>query len=366
MGLFYTFVYFPGQKKHLAAMRIYLFVYIVSFILFTPVVYGQKVDPVAFFKEDAQLELNLLGHLKMIDQPKEVGVKRPGYARLVWPDGTEQKGAIEFTARGKSRLSYCDPPPLMLFFKNNNEGPLSKLGKLKLVWSCSSTDYYNQLLLREYLIYKMYNLITPYSFRARLTNVAFADSSRKGSVISRIGFLIEDVDDLATRHQCREYEDTMVVPERTNRQQYALMAMFQYMIGNTDWSIANYQNIKLIVEDTSSYLKPIPVPYDFDNSGLVDAEYAIPNEKIPVENVRQRYNKAMALPIEDIKMAAAVFRDAQAGIMNLVESQAGLSSGTRRYMHNYLNVFFEEMKDLDSFCNVFIKTGGQVKSPKKN
>lgn len=346
-------------------MRVYPFVFFVSLFICASIVNGQKVDPVAFFNEDTLLELQLSGHLKLIDQPKEVGVKRPGFARMLWPDGREQKGAIEFTARGKSRLAYCDPPPLMLYFKNNNEGALSKLGKLKLVWSCNSTDYYNQLLLREYLIYKMYNLVTPYSFRVRLVNVAFADSSRKGAVISRRGFLLEDADDLADRQQCREYQDTMVIPEKTNIEQYTLMAMFQYMIGNTDWSISNYQNIKLLVPDTSTIFRPLPVPYDFDNSGFVDAEYAVPNELIPVENVRERYNKAMALPLGAVNAAATVLRNAQPGLMNLVDSQEGLTAGSRKYMRNYLNGFFEEMKDFEKFSKVFLNPASGAKSPKK-
>jgi hypothetical protein len=150
-------------------------------------------------------------------------------------------------------------------------------------------------------------------------NVAFADSSRKGAIISRRGFLLENVDDLANRQHCREYQDTMVIPEKTNIEQYTLMAMFQYMIGNTDWSISNYQNIKLLVSDTSAIFRPLAMPYDFDNSGLVDAEYALPNEKIPIETVRDRYNKAMALPIEVIKSATSFFLDKQPAIMDLVE-----------------------------------------------
>jgi len=338
-------------------MRVYSFVYFACIFLFASNVSGQKVDPDVFFKGDFTIGLFLSGQLKMIDQPKEVGIKRPGYARMVWPDGTEQKGAIEFTARGKSRLAYCDPPPLMLYFKKNNEGAFSKLGKLKLVWSCNSTDYYNQLLLREYLIYKMYNLVTPYSFRVRLVNVAFADSSRKGAIISRRGFLLENVDDLANRQHCREYQDTMVIPERTNIEQYTLMAMFQYMIGNTDWSISNYQNIKLLVSDTSAIFRPLAMPYDFDNSGLVDAEYALPNEKIPIETVRDRYNKAMALPIEVIKSATSFFLDKQPAIMDLVEQLEGLTPASRRYMRNYLNSFFDEMKDFEKFSKVFLHPG---------
>jgi hypothetical protein len=338
-------------------MKAFSFLFVVFLFLFSVPSEGQKVDPVAFFKGDSIIELHLSGHLKMIDQPKEYGIKRPGYARMVFPDGTEYKETIEFTARGKSRFTYCDPPPLMLYFKNKNAGGLSKLGKLKLVWSCQAGDYYNRLILRELLVYKMYNLITPYSFRARLLNVTFYDSSRNGSLINRKGFLLEDIDDLAARQLCSEYQDSVIRPTETNRQVYALMALFQYMIGNTDWSIANYQNIKLIVSDTSAFFRPIPVPYDFDNCGFVDAEYAVPHESMPIENVRERYNKAMALTIEDIQQAATVFRNVKPLLLDLVAKFEGLTPADRRYMHLYLNSFFEEMKNLEKFSKIFEKPG---------
>ncbi len=345
-------------------MRVYTFIYIVSLILFSTIVSGQKVDPVAFFQEEGAIELQLWGHLKNIDQQKQFGIKRPGYARMVWPDGTEYKGAIEYTGRGKVRFELCDPPPLMLYFKNKNVGELSKLGKLKMVWSCQSGDYYNKVILREYLVYKMYNVLTPYSFRVRLLNVVFNDSSRDGNVVRRKGFLLEDVDDLAARHQSREYQDTVVRPMETNRQLYALMVMFQYMIGNTDWAIINYQNIKLIVADTAQRIQPVTIPYDFDNSGLVNANYAVPPETMPIDNVTERFNKGMALTLDEIQMATAVFKNKKDELMGLVESTDGLSASDRRYMNNYLYGFFEEMKDFERFSKVFLKDSKAVQSPK--
>jgi hypothetical protein len=336
-------------------MRTYLFVYIISFFLFSTIVSGQKVDPVVFFQDDEIAELQLWGHLKNIDQPKQQGIKRPGFACMILPDSTEYKSAIEFTGRGKSRFEMCDPPPLMLYFKNKNKGPLSKLGKLKMVWACESGEYYNKLILREYLAYKMYNIITPYSFRVRLLNVEFNDSSRNGNSIKRAGFLMEDIDDLAARLHSREFQDTVIHARETNQQLYALMVMFQYMIGNTDWAIINYQNLKLIVADSADIIQPITIPYDFDNSGLVNANYAVPPETMPIENVTERYNKGIALTLDNIKMATEIFKKAEPELIHLVENTKGLSPSDRRYVTNYLHSFFDEMKNFERFSKVFSK-----------
>jgi hypothetical protein len=338
-------------------MRAYLFVYIISFFLFSSIVSGQKVDPVSFFQEQETVGLQLWGDLKNIDQPKQYGIKRPGFACMVLPDSIEYKSAIEFTSRGKSRFELCDPPPLMLYFKNKNKnkGPLSKLGKLKMVWACESGDYYNKLVLREYLVYKMYNLITPYSFRVRLLNVVFNDSSRNGSSIKRIGFLMEDIDDVAARLHSHEYQDTVINARETNQQLYALMVMFQYMIGNTDWAIINYQNIKLIVADSAQIIQPVTIPYDFDNCGLVNATYAVPPETMPIDNVAERYNKGISLSIENIRMAADIFKKAEPELLHLIENTKSLSSSDRRYLTNYLYSFFNEMKNFERFSKVFLK-----------
>jgi hypothetical protein len=201
----------------------------------------------------------------------------------------------------------------------------------------------------------MYNLITPYSFRVRPLHVVFNDSSRNGNTISRVGFLLEDVDDLASRLNCREYQDIVVNPMETNQQLYALMVMFQYMIGNTDWAIVNYQNIKLIVADSSQKIQPITIPYDFDNSGLVNANYAVPPETMPIDNVTERFNKGRALSMDDIKMATDKFKQAEDGLMHLVENTQGLSPSDHRYIKNYLYSFFKEMKDVERFNKVFLK-----------
>ena len=343
-------------------MWVYSFVFIISLFLFSTIAGGQKVDPVAFFQEEGTISLYLWGHLKNLDQSKEMGIKRPGEAQMVMPDGKEHKSAIEFTGRGKFRFELCNPPPLMLYFKNKNMGELSKLGKLKMVWACQGSDYYNKLVIKEFLIYKMYNLITPYSFRVRPLHVVFNDSSRNGNTINRVGFLLEDVDDLASRLNSREYQDILVNPKETNQQLYALMVMFQYMIGNTDWAIINYQNIKLIVADSTQTIQLITIPYDFDNSGLVNANYALPPEIMPIDNVTERYNKGMALSMENVKMAADLYKIAEPELIHLVENTKGLSQSDQRYVKNYLYDFFEAMNDFERFSKVFLKDS---KSSKK-
>ncbi len=323
-------------------------------ILFAHAAFSQSIDRRKFFEGDSIATLFISVNLKNIDHPRQIEVKRPATARLVLPNDSSLEGPIELHARGKSRLAICDPPPLLLYFKTKKASPLSKLGKLKLVWACNTSDYNDQLILKEYLIYKMYNLVTPYSFRARLLDVQVSDSNRAGKPIKRKGFLLENIDDLAERVGCREFQDTSLMPMYTHQQQYALVAVFQYMIANTDWSVSNYQNIKMVIPNTADRHPPYVVPYDFDYSGLVNAEYAVPFETLPIESVRTRYNKATRLEVEDIHYAAGVILNAKPGILSLVENMKELKQGAKKEMINYLNEFYKLMNDEKQFDNIFL------------
>jgi hypothetical protein len=313
------------------------------------------MDKRTFFTHDAIVQLYLTTHFKQISNPKFKEVKRPAHARMVLPDGRDMQGNIELRGRGDYRFMICSPPPLMLYFKTPGAGSLKGLGKLKMVWSCKDGDYYDQLLMKEYLIYRMYNLITPYSFRVRQLEVFYRDSSRLDKWTKKQGFLMEDIDDLAKRLYCKEREDTVTFSREINDSNYAVMALFQYMIGNTDWSIANYQNIKLIAPDNDTRDCPFAIPYDFDHAGLVNAEYAAPHEKLPIENVQQRYNTAMPLAAKHLERAITIFKARKDEIFFLIESFEGLKPGVKKEMTLYIDEFYRILNDAKKIDNIFIK-----------
>ena len=58
------------------------------------------------------------------------------------------------------------------------------------------------------------------------------------------------------------------------------------MIGNTDWNLDKSHNIELIRPASGG--APIPVPYDFDWSGLIAPPYARPNQMLGIGSVKQR------------------------------------------------------------------------------
>ena len=196
---------------------------------------------------------------------------------------------IKVKARGHSRRMFdiCSFPPIKLNFKKKAvKGTVFEgQDKIKLVAYCKDADITEMYVLKEYLVYKLYNHLTPNSFQVRLANITYKDINEKGKDVHRYGFLIEDDDLLAERIGGKISEISMSNQDRCERNSLDQLTLFQYMIGNTDWSIAKRHNVEIVVMENGAI---IPIPFDFDYSGLVDAQYAVPQEDLPIENVKER------------------------------------------------------------------------------
>jgi hypothetical protein len=144
------------------------------------------------------------------------------------------------------------------------------------------------------MVYQLHNLITPKSFRARLVKVIYDDGKSPEPLY---GILLEEEDQMAARNNSMILETKLVRPEQTNSEDFMKTAVFEYLIGNTDWSVQYLQNIKLIATDSLSV--PSTVPYDFDHSGLVNAPYAKPAEELFLATVRERRYRGYC--VQDVK-----------------------------------------------------------------
>jgi hypothetical protein len=256
--------------------------------------------------------------------------------------------------RGNMRRETCYPPPIMIDFKAiNDSGSLKKLGKLKLVSSCADDMYSNQLLIREYLVYKIYELFTPLSFRTRLINIGYEDNKKANFSKPRYAFLLEDVDDMAKRNGHRETDSRFSTP-LTDRKAATVFFIFQYMIGNTDWAIPLNRNLKMVYRKELPNSAPIPVPYDFDYSGLVNASYAAPSEILPITNVRERYYMGFERTKEEITEALIIFRKNKKAIYDTIEACPYLANDGKKDMTHFLESFFTMIERWDDVVDAFI------------
>lgn len=294
-----------------------------------------------FFDDERPVEISLVSNFRLLQKERKRGVYQGASVTLKLPDKESVTESIQLAARGEYRRENCTMPSIMLDFKNPTAPRLSNLKRVKLVSPCSPNSQSEQLVFIEYLIYKMYNLFTDMSFKVRLAKVDFRDAANKIKPYSHYGFIIEDVDDMAKRNECREIGGSMYLTEYTNREQMTVVALFQYMVGNTDWSVPNYHNIKLIRPRSDSTSLPYVVPYDFDYTGLVNAEYAIPHESLGIESVRDRLYRGFPRSLEELEKATELFKVRKAAVYDLVRNFSYLKERQRGIMIGYLDQFYD-------------------------
>ncbi len=260
-------------------------------------------------------------------------------------EGKQYKQEIKVKPRGKFRRRVCNFPPVMLNFSKSKlleQGYIPEYDKLKLVTHCiddraDSKEY----VMKEYLAYKLYNELTEQSYRVQLVKVTYVDSKRNIGKIKRYGLIIEDTDEMAHRLGGEECEDCHnLASSNLDLNSENRMAVFQYMIGNTDWDLKMIRNVKLVKPYNGGPV--IPVPYDFDFAGMVVAPYAIPNINIGQLTIRQRVFQGFVVDKALFEATLRQFTSGQGRLLGRVEALKELSGETRRAVADYLGTFFRD------------------------
>jgi len=315
----------------------------------------KQVDRVKFFTDTSVINATLSINYKHVRSEKDkIGVTFPAVFSCSMDDGSVINDHILVEVRGHFRRSYCDMLPLKLIYKKDSTCAFYKLKELKLVGVCNVNNNSEQDLLREYLTYKIYNLITDNSFRVRLLNLTYVDSSGRRKPITRHAFLMEDVKQLAKRNYCEEWSKKPVASERADRHMMTVVNIFEYMIGNTDWSVPGDHNIKLIENSSDSTARPIPVPYDFDSSGLVHTEYAAPDERLGIVSVRERAYRGFPRTMEELNDVLDIFIKQKANIYEVIGNCDLLNSSTKKDMIGYIDQFYRSISNKSNVKYLFI------------
>jgi len=315
---------------------------------------AQLLDSTRFFSDEKLADLNLTTDIKALQAEKKENVFQDADFTMRFPDSSVVNGKIGIGARGHFRREFCTIPPLMLNFRGPSAGKLSSLGKLKLVIGCGNKSEDEQLILKEYLVYKMYNMLEPKSFRVRLLRVTYNDSRSRMRSYTQYAFLVEDDNDMAARNGCVKKDKGQVLTESTNRDLMTMVAVFEYMISNGDWSVPNNHNTKLIYEKNIPAALPYVVPYDFDHSGFVNAGYALPNELLGTETVTERVYRGFPRTMEELESVFAEFKEKKEALYSLVMNFTLLKERTRKDAVAYLEDFYKTINNKSDVKSIFI------------
>ena len=266
-------------------------------------------------------------------------------------NGTNVAVDIEIRIRGRSRLDNCDFPPLSLDFPRDAvaETVFAGQNRLKLVTLCKQSDTYRDYLTQEFLIYRMFNALTARSFRVRWATVeyVYTEVRRPRSMIEP-AFLIEGDWEVAERLEMEAVETEELEVETLDAQYSALFALFQFLIGNTDWALIEgppgdlcCHNGKVIGSTGEPF---VVLPYDFDNSGLISTAYAVPSESLPIRSVRQRLYRGFCVMNEELYAAILHVNQQRERMISLLDDES-IGERARKRAVKYLNDSFEVVND---------------------
>lgn len=311
-------------------------------------------DADALFADFSTLEVTITAPLQQImtDRPEEEYI--PGTFEYATADGTTHSLDIGIRTRGKYRRrdDICPFAPLRINFqKKQLDGTVfDKQDKLKLVTHCrNDSTRYNQAVISEYLAYRILNLMTNSSFRTRLMRIKYVYADDDQDTVEGFAFFIEHQDRLAKRLELVEKEVPKISvsgiqPEHTN-----LVSVFQYLIGNTDFSPVSGSPGELCCHNSMLFGDEEPpyesIPYDFDQSGFVNAPYATANPRFELRSVTQRLYRGRCTNRSILPDTVALYRAKRSEIEALIAAQAELTNSKRRLTLAYIKSFYKTIDD---------------------
>ena len=304
-------------------------------------------DPL--FASQELLEVEVEGPFALLARERSDEEELDGKFRYTAADGSPVEFDIAIRARGNWRRNpdICKFPPLRINYKKSQtkDTLFHKQDKLKLVTHCqNNSDRYDQSVISEYLAYRAFNVLTDYSYRVRLLKIKYVYTDRK-TELETYGFLIEHDDRIGKRIDGEPVELERTSVESIKAADLSLASVFQYFIGNTDFSPRATapdeeccHNQALFTNEDGLYRT---IPFDFDQSGLVNARHAAPNPRFGLRTVKTRLYRGRCVNNDRLPATLLLFQVRRRDIEALVNGQAELSPGTRRDLLKYIEDFYK-------------------------
>jgi hypothetical protein len=308
-------------------------------------------DPL--FGDHDILEVRIEAPFAMLAKERPDEEEAAGKLRFPAEDGSLVDFDINIRTRGRYRRTkaVCNFPPLRLNLKKSQtkDTLFDKQDKLKLVTHCrNKARRYEQSVVSEYLTYRILNLLTDTSFRVRLLRITYVytDDDRE---TESYAILIEHKDRLGKRIDAKPQEIDRVRVTDIRRDDMNITSVFHYLIGNTDFSPVAAAPNEDCCHNQALFAREgelhFTVPYDFDQSGLVNAPHASPNPRFGLRSVRERLYRGRCINNDYLPATLDLFRVRRDNIEALVSQQEELLPGTRRYMLSFIEKFYDTIDD---------------------
>jgi len=342
----------PGHRLGPRPIPAVLAVIAVLLLGVPPAAYSQTQPArTPLFADSTPLALTIEGPFRTLSRERRERNELAGLVKYQSDDGTEVTLDVQIRTRGNSRMDICTYPPLRLNFRRRQvEGTVfAGQDRIKLVTLCKNTGSYRDYLALEYEIYRMYNALTDVSYRVRWADIEYVTTDGRGSTSQNMpGFFIEEDAHAAARTGMETWEVERLNLGTIEPGAMALVSLFHFFIGNTDWSGTSgppgdrcCHNGDVLRKSTGQARL---LPYDFDQAGLIDTEYATPPAMLPIQSVRQRLYRGYCRFNDELDAAAEKFIAARGAIETII-AEARVRENVRNRVRRYVDEFFEIIND---------------------
>ena len=286
-----------------------------------------------------------------------------GSISYVAADGRRVSIEVQLELRGhwRRQRKNCDFAPIKVDFpKGARSGTIFEdQGDLKLVTHCRSRSAeFEQYVLREYQVYGLANLLTPVNLRARLVRATYVDTAGRQDSLTHNAFLIENEKLAAARNNARVLEAKGAIWDTVDPDIGALVSLFEYMIGGSDWSLFALHNIVLFQHKETGAIWPMA--YDFDWTGIVWTRYSFPDHRLPIKSVRERLYRGVCRTAAEWAPVLTKFQETRTGLYAVYDSLPELDAKYVKETREYLDEFFAVISDPRKFKREIIETCRQA------
>lgn len=305
------------------------------------------------FSADDSVAITLTADFKAINNDKNPSSVKvyPGTIQFAGPDGQPKTARVTLQPRGHSRRTICSWVPLRLTFaKDEVKGTIfDGVESVKLGVHCRGD--LEDIIAREYAVYRVGDLIAPNWFRARPAKATYVDvKSGKPMESDKNAMFIEDDDDVARRMGGRLTDVHGLRYSTVDLDAATTQAMFEYMISNHDFSLSAQHNIRVVEMPAGT---KFAIPYDFDYSGLVNASYAVVSPELHLDSVRDRLYRGPCRPAAELDPILAKFRNVKTQVLALYDTLPNLKNGYRTEAKKYLDDFYKTIDNPGSVKHQF-------------
>ena len=321
-------------------------------LICSPILATDQLD--VLFSGSEIMDLRLEAPFSLIDSERDKEKRYDGTLSYVGAEGDRISIDANFEVRGNWRLAQdnCRYPQLWVDLKKNQTaGTLfENQNRLKLVVQCDRYKSYRDFLIKEQLAYELFSMFSGYHFDTRLFNVSYVEAGNAGASRTDLGFFIEHPSRLADQLQFKKEKRNSVLPIELNSLQANLVAIFSLMIGSTDYSLiqgpvgeACCHNSKLLKSQSGELFA---FPYDFDNTGFVDASYAAgPSPNIGVRSSKERVYRGFCLHGETLDQALDVARSNRSTVAAAILDHPLLRENAKKKSFKFVNDFYEILEN---------------------